>query len=135
MSKNSLALLATTLAAVLVVGALFAIAWAGGVALGRTCVSALRAEGLRSRYAEDVRRDEFVERATAQMENLAARIAASARDDGELPETLPEAPPKDPWGCAFEYARPSPERAVLRSAGPDRRFGTKDDLRREFGLR
>ena len=48
-----------------------------------------------------------------------------------LPELLVESPPRDAWGNAVIYERIAPDRAMLRSAGPDGRAGTKDDVRRE----
>jgi len=73
--------------------------------------------------------------ARASLDAVAARIEATSRAAGELPETLGEAPPKDPWGRPVEYARSAPEHATLRSAGPDGKFGTKDDVRRELELK
>jgi hypothetical protein len=73
--------------------------------------------------------------AKSSLDAVAARLEASARESSELPESLGEAPPKDPWGRPIEYCRPAPDRAMLRSAGPDGKFGTKDDVRREVELR
>lgn len=66
--------------------------------------------------------------AEALLDALADELAAGA---AELPITLPEAPPKDPWGRPVRYRRSGPLRAFLASAGPDGVFGTSDDVTRQ----
>lgn len=44
-------------------------------------------------------------------------------------EVLPDAKSKDPWGTGYGLSCPSPGTALARSAGPDRRFDTADDVR------
>jgi hypothetical protein len=88
-----------------------------------------------ARREERAREKERIGDARSSLDAVAARLEAAARDTGELPEALGEAPPKDPWGRPIEYLRAAPDRATLRSAGPDAKFGTRDDVRREVGLR
>jgi hypothetical protein len=61
---------------------------------------------------------------------LLADVADRVRPAGgeDLPPTLPEAPPKDPWGRPIRYERLSAVRARLVSAGPDGQFRTADDV-------
>ena len=79
-----------------------------------------------------------VERAASSDAGVVLDALADAvlRDAGnELPESLPEAPPPDAWGTPVRYRRLTPLRAVLTSAGPDRDFGTGDDVERLVELR
>lgn len=79
---------------------------------------------------------ERVARTKQMFELLAARLVAELqRGGGEFPETLKEAPPADAWDRPIRYERLSGERAVLRSSGPDRQFGTKDDVERAVEAR
>ena len=62
---------------------------------------------------------------------LSRRLQAYARDHGALPENLaalgaPLVQP-DEWGVAIWYQRAGPV-LQLQSAGPDRTFGTIDDI-------
>jgi hypothetical protein len=103
----------------------------GGVVLNLSRAAQPRIASARAERAKASATQALVAQAQAELDALAARVAAGARDAGELPETLAEAPPKDPWGQPVDYSRSSPDRAVLRSAGPDGRLGTKDDVRRD----
>ena len=76
--------------------------------------------------------DQRVVAARAQLANLAALLDQARGASPHYPETLPEAPPQDPWKTPVSYSRTGPDRAVLRSAGPDRAFGTPDDLVHEL---
>jgi hypothetical protein len=108
---------------------------AGVAALVASHKAAPRVARAKHRRAEASNRRGLLDAATSQLETLAMRICGAATAAGELPETLPQSPPKDPWGRPLEYERNSPERAVLRSAGPDGKFGTRDDVRRDLSLR
>ena len=55
--------------------------------------------------------------------------------EGEYPPALDEDPPPDPWGTPIRYTRRERSSAQLRSAGPDRKFGTADDVVRALGRR
>jgi hypothetical protein len=108
-------------------GAVFMLVWAKR--------DAPRIENGRARRAKATADAESVQDAKSELDALAARISASAAAAREFPELLAEAPPKDPWGEPVEYERSAPDRASLRSAGPDGKFGTKDDIRRELVLK
>jgi hypothetical protein len=123
-------LAATCLTMVLGAGMLAAVCCGAGV-LGLARSAAPRVARGRDERAKAAATQALVDEAKAQLEVLAARLSAAARDAGELPEALTEAPPKDPWGHPIDYSRTSPDRAVLRSAGPDGRIGTRDDVRRD----
>lgn len=81
---------------------------------------------------EGVRRQEEAE---ALLEEIALRLEALRAVERAYPRALPEAPPTDPWGSDVRYEAGGPDRAWLRSAGPDTAFGTADDLVRELGRR
>lgn len=109
---------------------------AGGVvfSLGRKALPRVEAsQGRRRAVAEQAER---VARTRQMFDLLAARLVAELpRSGGEFPETLSEAPPPDPWDRPIRYERLSAERAMLRSSGPDREFGTKDDVERAVEAR
>lgn len=44
-------------------------------------------------------------------------------------KVFPKANPKDPWGTNYSLSCPSPGTSLVRSAGPDRRYDTADDVR------
>jgi hypothetical protein len=100
----------------------------GGLVLG---VVSLEPELARVRSKlESVREtDELLDAARAQLADLAAVVERARARSREYPPVLPEAPPQDPWGTPVLYERLAPDRAVLRSAGPDRELGTHDDVR------
>jgi hypothetical protein len=75
---------------------------------------------------------ERVADAEALLDTIADELIAGA---AALPITLPEAPPKDPWGNPLHYRRSGPNVAFLRSAGPDGVFGTQDDVSRDVRIR
>jgi len=104
---------------------------AGGVVLHLSRAATPRIARARAERAKAAATNALVADAQAELDALAARVAAGSRDTGELPEVLAEAPPKDPWGRPIDYSRTSADRGVLRSAGPDGRLGTKDDVRRD----
>ncbi len=124
-----------TLVAVLVGAAMLAATCLGAAAFGLADKAESRIAASAAGRAQEARTRAQIDDAKAALETLAARIAASARAAGGLPETLDEAPPADPWGRPIEYVRVAPDHGVLRSAGPDRKFGTKDDVRREVDAR
>jgi hypothetical protein len=70
-------------------------------------------------------------REVVHLRALSGQLQAYARDHGVLPERLSilgaEISRPDEWGTAIRYEHTG---AVLdlRSAGPDRRFGTTDDI-------
>lgn len=78
--------------------------------------------------ADESRRDE----ARVLLDTLADRLVLDSQ--GALPLALSEAPPKDPWGRAVQYLRRSRTEARLRSAGPDGRWDTADDVERAVKL-
>jgi hypothetical protein len=74
-----------------------------------------------------------------QVERLATRVRAYEARQGQTPASLaqcvsPEEADgllKDPWGTLFQL-QASPDGFEIRSAGPDRTFGTKDDYSYHF---
>ena len=103
----------------------------GGVVLNLSRAAQPRIASARADRAQAAATRALVAEAQVALDALAVRVSAAARDAGELPEVLAEAPPKDPWGHPIDYSRTSQDRGVLRSAGPDGRLGTKDDVRRD----
>lgn len=86
--------------------------------------------GLDVKEAELGRR-EAVEAERRETAGLIDAVALRLQvDAAELPEVLPEAPPRDSWGNAIRYTRSRPGVATLASAGPDGRFDTSDDVTR-----
>ena len=63
----------------------------------------------------------------AALRDLAGSLESIRSVEFEYPLSLPELPPIDPWGQPIEYRRVSPDRAELRSLGPDGLSGTADD--------
>jgi type II secretion system (T2SS) protein G len=103
----------------------------GGVALGVSLIKKASREldaKLEVAAAETRRRED----AAALLATLADELSAGA---AELPVTLPEAPPKDPWGHPVRYRRSGPLKGFLTSAGPDGAFGTQDDVTRQVQIR
>jgi hypothetical protein len=127
--------IAATLLTALVGVGMLAATCAGAAAFGGTRMARAGLDGGRSRRAEGAKRRVLADSAQAQLDGLADRVAAEASLVGELPEMLAEAPPKDPWGAAVLYERVDARRALLRSAGPDGKVGTRDDVRRDVVLR
>jgi hypothetical protein len=125
---------ATLLTLFLGAGMLSAIC-AGGVALSFVRGAEPKLARSAARRENRARERAMLDDAKSSLAAVAARLEANARGTGELPEALGEAPPKDPWGRPIDYGRVAPDRATLRSAGPDGKFGTKDDVRREVELR
>jgi hypothetical protein len=103
----------------------------GGVVLGVARDAEPRLAKARQRRRQAAATAEMTDDVKSLLDAMADRLAADALAAGELPESLVEASPRDPWGNAVIYERIAPDRAMLRSAGPDGRPGTKDDVRRE----
>jgi len=103
----------------------------GGVVLGVARHAEPRLAEARARRRRAAETAEKTEDVKSLLDAMADRLAADALVFGELPELLVESPPRDAWGNAVIYERIAPDRAMLRSAGPDGRAGTKDDVRRE----
>jgi Type II secretion system (T2SS), protein G len=78
----------------------------------------------------------------SQLINLdAGQIALYKGQHGKLPDTLDDvgkpSPTNlffvtDPWGTKFKYTKRSDDHFELTSAGPDRQFGTADDVTETF---
>jgi hypothetical protein len=78
------------------------------------------------------------DRTRVRMEAVGNVLQRHAAAHGRLPETLSEfLPPRgttaidfwhDGWETEFRYTRPAEDRWELTAAGPDRRFGTPDDV-------
>ncbi len=77
--------------------------------------------GLRERAARGAAAEALLDEIVQHLES----VRATRRS---YPPALPEAPPEDPWGTPLHYESEGGDRAWLTSAGPDRRFGTQDDL-------
>jgi hypothetical protein len=71
------------------------------------------------------------DREAVHLRALSGRLQSYARDHGRLPDSLTvlESPLNRPdeWGTPVRYLRSGPI-LRLRSAGPDREFGTPDDI-------
>lgn len=116
----------------LFVGAgLFVCICAGGVVLGVARNAEPRLARARERRRQAAAAAEKTSDAKALLDAMADRLIADALAAGELPESLVESPPRDPWGNPVVYERSTPDRATLRSAGPDGKPGTRDDVRRD----
>lgn len=118
----------------------------GALVLGLGLLAALVVLGsqfLLPRYVADAGRSpeewerEFRRAAQLNMASVASSVRRFTRTTGQLPSHLEDVPdlreadgevPKDLWGSAYRYDRRSNGSFVLRSAGPDRLFGTGDDL-------
>ena len=68
---------------------------------------------------------------TAELEKYRLWDGDVRYDDHGLPaaEYVPHIPRRDRWGCRFAYERGDDGSFALLSSGPDRRYGTDDDLR------
>jgi hypothetical protein len=121
---------ATCLTTLVALGTLACLCGGGGLLLLRSSLETKFAED-RARRAERAEEAGLEDETRALLDALAARLAAAAGPRGALPEMLQEAPPRDPWGTPLDYERIASDRARLRSAGPDRRLGTPDDVERE----
>lgn len=62
------------------------------------------------------------------LKEVSLHVRRQRAERGEFPRRPTEALPDDPWGTPLEYERIHPQHARLRSAGPDRHFGTGDDI-------
>lgn len=119
---------ASWLSAIVALLALTAFCCVGlGVFSLRTAVS-LQADAVRGE-AEDLReRARRLDETEALLDEIGLHLGATRDQERMYPHALPEAPPADGWGTDLRYERAGPDRAWLTSAGPDRRFGTADDL-------
>lgn len=76
---------------------------------------------------------QLVLRSKYELARAAHQINEFAVRHGRLPSTLAETDSSgatDPWGTALEYQPQPGGTYTLRSAGPDRQFGTADDISR-----
>jgi hypothetical protein len=80
-----------------------------------------RLEELRTRRAEREAADDLIR-------EVSLHVRAERMERGEFPHRPGEALPDDPWGTPLEYERIDRSHARVRSAGPDREFGSDDDL-------
>lgn len=62
---------------------------------------------------------------------LSVQLELVHMQERTLPPSLSGAPPEDAWGNPVRYVRRDADWGELLSAGPDGRFDTADDLRRE----
>ncbi len=98
--------------------------------------------GQKSRIQEDVN---ALSRVNAKLTNtmmttLGREIESFTAGEGRVPDSLQEFLQKHPvttglfdaWGTEMRYERVSDEHFRLISAGRDRKFGTADDIVREF---
>ena len=88
----------------------------------------LRRETTRDRIGKQVSRLTLVGRAAAQVRRVRAEMEARKKADGAYPESIEAVKsPQDPWKTVLklEMVDGAP---VLTSAGPDKAFGTADDI-------
>jgi general secretion pathway protein G len=62
-------------------------------------------------------------------EGLATLVKNPGLEDWDGPYLKPRTIPKDPWGIDFQYQAFPSDGFEIVSAGPDRVFGNKDDIR------
>jgi hypothetical protein len=125
-------------------------AWLSGLlalgALGVVCcgggLSSLLSVGLAGQSAQirdevATLRDGAERLATTEglLDEIGDRLDADRMARRQYPAVLPVSPPKDGWGTPLRYEQQGPDAALLRSAGPDRVFGTADDLSLELDAR
>src|SRR5689334_12318203 len=111
-------LAATCLTWVAGAGILFTIC-AGGALLGMARGADRSVARTRAKHGEAAKERDRVAETKKLLDLMGARIQTAGHDNGELPETLEEAPPKDAWGHPVRYERTAQYRAVITSAGPD----------------
>ncbi len=77
----------------------------------------------------------------AQLDTVASALSQYYTDQNSYPEKLQDLIPRylagendliDPWGNRLQLRRESEESVFLLSAGPDRQFGTSDDIQRSL---
>ena len=119
---------ASCIATLVAVGALVALGCVGALTWTFRSGVALQTRSARQRVEELRAEAERRLAVDALLEDIGAHLDATWHRDRAYPRALPEAPPQDPWGSALRYERAGPDRAGLRSAGPDRAFDTADDI-------
>ncbi|MBZ5552926.1 MAG: type II secretion system protein GspG [Acidobacteriia bacterium] len=72
-----------------------------------------------------------LEKYQAQTKALPAVVGIGPLVDLLFPTYLAEAVRVDPWSSEYNYRLSTPTSYILISAGPDRKFGTGDDIRFE----
>src|SRR5262245_42610887 len=87
-----------TLATLFVGAGMLASGCAGGAVVAVARRAKPRLEETAARRDEQAHARERLGDARSSLDAVAARLEATARGTGELPEALDEAPPKDPWG-------------------------------------
>ena len=77
----------------------------------------------------------------SQLQQVEAALDAYATERGSYPDDLAQIVPAylpspdfliDPWGTQLRLVRGDGEKVFLASAGPDRAFGSGDDIRRSL---
>ena len=77
----------------------------------------------------------------SQLQQVEAALDAYATEHGSYPDDLAQIVPAylpipdlliDPWGTQLRLVRGDGEKVFLLSAGPDRVFGSGDDIRRSI---
>ena len=93
----------------------------------------MRARAAESRQAveERERQDALTEETERMLVTLSVQLELVHMQERALPPSLSGAPPEDAWGNAVRYVRRDADWGELLSAGPDGRFDTQDDIRRE----
>ncbi|MFI5173581.1 MAG: type II secretion system protein GspG [Terriglobia bacterium] len=94
------------------------------------------AQALRQVRLEHVKSDfeklaNGIEKYESQTKSLPTVQGIEPLVDLLFPTYMPEAVRVDPWSVEYNYLLKSPTSYTLISAGPDRKFGTADDIRFE----
>lgn len=90
-----------------------------------------RTADARQAVEEREQQDARVEETERMLTTLSVQLQLVHMQERALPPSLSGAPPADSWGNAVRYVRRDADWGELLSAGPDGRFDTPDDLRRE----
>ncbi len=122
----------TVLGAVVVLLALGAVAFAGVFSSLLKMRVRQKRDELQARLQESRREAEERDAADELLREVALHVHSRRAEEGAFPHRPGTALPDDPWGTPLEYERLDPHRARVRSAGPDRRFGTDDDIEHEL---
>lgn len=96
----------------------------------------------KDKVIEDVKAfsDSTLKLTQANMANMAKEIQAYMAMQGQVPSDINELQMLrrlpmgilDNWGTAIKYEKKSDEDFRLISAGPDRKFGTEDDITKDY---